>query len=110
VPTRSHLAVATKDAGATGRLSEHEHNPKYPGPVPGPMRGPYSDYAAPPIHVYPDRPKPVIRFSRTELFQLAAAILALSGAFTVLFIRSEFGSFLARHGLFLAIYLLTSLF
>jgi len=73
------------------------------------MRGPYSDYAAPPIRVYPDRPKPGIRFSRTELFQLAAAILALSGAFTVLFIRYDFGSFLARPGLFLAIYFPTSL-
>lgn len=67
------------------------------------MRGPYSDYAAPPIYVYPDRPKPGVRFSRKELGQLAAAILALSGAFTVLFIRSEPGRFLSNPGLFLAI-------
>ena len=40
------------------------------------MRGPYSEYAAPPIYVYPDRPKPGVHFSRTELGQLAVAILA----------------------------------
>jgi len=52
------------------------------------MRGPYSQYAAPPVYVYPDRPKPGIRFSRTELVQLAVAILALSGALTVLYVTS----------------------
>ena len=67
------------------------------------MRGPYSEYAAPPVYVYPDRPKPGVRFSRTELGQLAVAILALSGAFTVLFIRSELTSFLSNPSLFLAI-------
>jgi Zn-dependent protease len=60
------------------------------------MRGPYSDYAAPPIYVYPDRPKPRVRFSGTELGQLAAAILALSGAFTVLYIRSDPNSYLSN--------------
>lgn len=54
------------------------------------MRGPYSEYAAPPIYIYPDRPKPGIRFSRTEIRQLLVAILALSGAFTVLFVRYDF--------------------
>ena len=67
------------------------------------MRGPYSEYAAPPVYVYPDHPKPGVRFSRTELGQLAVAILALSGAFTVLFIRSELTSFLSNPSLFLAI-------
>jgi len=68
------------------------------------MRGPYSDYAAPPIYVYPDRPKPGVHFSRTELIQLAVAVLALSAAFTVLYVRSLLGSFLANPVLFLAIY------
>jgi Zn-dependent protease len=52
------------------------------------MRGPYSEYTAPPIYIYPDRPKPGIHFSRTELVQLAVAILALSGALTVLYVTS----------------------
>lgn len=51
------------------------------------MRGPYSDYAAPPIHIYPDTRKPGIRFSSTEIRQLVIAVLAMSGAFTVLSIR-----------------------
>ena len=68
------------------------------------MRGPYSDYAAPPIYVYPDRPKPGVHFSRTELIQLAVAVLALSAAFTVLYVRSLLGAFLANPPLFLAIY------
>src|SRR5207247_1480762 len=46
------------------------------------MRGPYSEYAAPPIYVYPDRPKPGVHFSRTELVQLGVAVFALSAAFT----------------------------
>jgi Zn-dependent protease len=68
------------------------------------MRGPYSDYAAPPIYVYPDKPKPGVHFSRTELIQLAVAVLALSAAFTVLYLRSLLSSFLANPVLFLAIY------
>src|SRR5205807_284807 len=38
------------------------------------MRGPYSDYAAPPIYVTrePTGPRPGVRFSRQELFQLGA--------------------------------------
>lgn len=48
------------------------------------MRGPRSDYAAPPIYVYPEPgPRPGVRFTRQELFQLAVAILALSAALTV---------------------------
>lgn len=54
------------------------------------MRGPYSEYAAPPIYVYPDRPKPGLRFSGIEVRQLLIAILALSGAFTVLFVRYNY--------------------
>lgn len=52
------------------------------------MRGPYSDYAAPPIYVYRDAPKG-IRFSRTELVQLTIAILALSAALTLLNVLSS---------------------
>ncbi|HEX9340934.1 MAG TPA: hypothetical protein VF992_07190 [Thermoplasmata archaeon] len=73
------------------------------------MRGPYSDYAAPPIYITPDRPKAGVRFSRTELYQLLVAILALSGAFTVLFIRYDFRGFATQPGVFLAIYFPTSL-
>src|SRR5947208_15724475 len=49
------------------------------------MRGPYSDYAAPPIHVTrePTGPRPGVRFSRQELFQLGVAILALSAALPI---------------------------
>ncbi len=49
------------------------------------MRAPYSDYSPPPIYIYPTRtgPKPGVHFSRTELFQLLVAILALSAALTV---------------------------
>ncbi len=53
------------------------------------MRGPYSEYAAPPVYIYPQQPRRGIHFSSTELRQLAIAILALSGAFTVLFIRYD---------------------
>ncbi len=49
------------------------------------MRGPGSDYAAPPIYIYPDQtgPRPGVRFSRQEIFQLAVAIVALSAALTL---------------------------
>lgn len=50
------------------------------------MFGPTSEYAAPPIYVLPDRRRPGIRFSRQELFQLAVAVLALSGALTLLYV------------------------
>ncbi len=73
------------------------------------MRGPYSDYAAPPVYIYPVPPKRGLQFSRTEVFQLTVAILALSGAFTVLFIRYSLDSFLADPILSLAIYFPTSL-
>src|SRR5207244_6277728 len=73
------------------------------------MRGPYSEYAAPPIYVYPDRPKPGVHFSRTELGQLAVAILALSAAFTILYVRSNPVRFAEDPALFLAIYFPTSL-
>src|SRR5438105_13503176 len=73
------------------------------------MRGPYSEYAAPPIYVYPDRPKPGVHFSRTELVQLAVAILALSGAFTVLYIRYSPRAFATNPAIFLAIFFPASL-
>src|SRR6267378_1996571 len=73
------------------------------------MRGPYSEYAAPPIYVYPDRPKPGVHFSRTELGQLAVAILALSGAFTVLYVRYSPRAFAANPVTFLAIFFPASL-
>jgi len=49
------------------------------------MRGPTSDYAAPPIYITrePTGPRPGVRFSRQELFQLGVAILALSAALTL---------------------------
>jgi len=49
------------------------------------MRGPYSEHAAPPIHFYRDQtgPRPGVRFSRQEIFQLGVAILALSAALTI---------------------------
>lgn len=72
------------------------------------MRGPYSKYAAPPIYVYPSGPKPGVHFSRTELIQLGVAILALSGAFTILYIRSTPG-FSSNPAFFLAIYFPASL-
>jgi Zn-dependent protease len=55
------------------------------------MRPPYSEYAAPPIYVYPVPPKRGIRFSRTELFQLGVAVLALSAAFTVAILTPIYG-------------------
>ena len=73
------------------------------------MRGPYSEYAAPPIYVHPDRPKPGVHFSRTELVQLAMAILALSGAFTVLYVRYSPRAFAANPLTFLAIFFPASL-
>lgn len=49
------------------------------------MRGPRSDYAAPPVYVYPTRtgPKPGVHFSGIELFQLFVAIMLLSLALTL---------------------------
>jgi Zn-dependent protease len=49
------------------------------------MRGPRSDYAAPPIYLSPEPsgPRPGVRFSRQEVFQLGVAILALSAALTL---------------------------
>lgn len=75
------------------------------------MRGPYSQYAAPPVYIYPDRPKPGIRFSRAELFQLVVAILALSGALTVLYVTSyvRAGFFLGSTTLTVAMLFGTSL-
>ena len=73
------------------------------------MRGPYSDYAAPPVYVYPDRPKPGVHFSRTELVQLGVAILALSAAFTILYVRSDLLLFGQNPAFFLAIYFPASL-
>src|SRR6266566_4115703 len=78
-------SVPTRTSPQPPRDPRHEDNPKYLGPVPGPMRGPYSDYAPPPIYITKDRsgPRPGVRFSRTELFQLLVAILALSAALTL---------------------------
>lgn len=67
------------------------------------MRGPYSEYAAPPVYMYPTGPKPGVHFSRTELFQLTVAILALSAAFTILYVRSDPSGFARSPGLFLAV-------
>lgn len=55
------------------------------------MRGPYSDYAAPPIYVAPAPVRRGIRFSRTELFQLGVAILGLSVAFTIVILNPLYG-------------------
>lgn len=68
------------------------------------MRGPYSEHAAPPVYVYPAGPRPGVRFSRTELVQLMVAILALSGAFTIVYIRFLPSLFAANPFLFLAFY------
>lgn len=73
------------------------------------MRGPYSDYAAPPIYIYPDRPRPAVRFSRIELFQLAVAILALSLALTILYVRSALPSFLEAPATLFGLFFATSL-
>lgn len=55
------------------------------------MRGPYSDYAAPPVYVVSQPMSRGIRFSRTELRQLAVAVLGLSAAFTVVLVSPVFG-------------------
>ena len=55
------------------------------------MRGPYSDYAAPPIYVYSQPQRRGVQFSRTELIQLAVAILGLSAAFTVVLVSPFYG-------------------
>jgi len=74
------------------------------------MRGPYSDYAAPPIYVYPASPRGGVRFSRTELIQLLVAILALSVAFTILFVRpSPMGGFVQNPADILILYFPASL-
>ena len=51
------------------------------------MRGPPSDYAAPPIYITREPRRPGVRFSKIELRQLAIAILALSAAMTLLFVN-----------------------
>jgi Zn-dependent protease len=73
------------------------------------MRGPYSEYAAPPIYVYPEPPKLGVRFSRSELVQLLIAILALSAAFTIVYIRYSPSLFARNPVLFLALYFPASL-
>ncbi len=55
------------------------------------MRPPYSEYAAPPIYVYPQPPRRGVHFSRTELTQLGVAILALSAAFTIVTLNPIYG-------------------
>jgi len=73
------------------------------------MRGPYSEYAAPPIYVYPAGPKRGVHFSRKELTQLGVAILALSAAFTIVYVRFDPQGFATSPGLFLAIFFPASL-
>jgi Zn-dependent protease len=73
------------------------------------MRGPYSEYAAPPVYISPAGPKPGVHFSRTELFQLTVAILALSASFTILYVRYQAPAFVANPTLFLAIFFPASL-
>ena len=73
------------------------------------MRGRSSDYAAPPVYLTSAAPRRGVRFSRTELFQLAVAILGLSAAFTVLFIRYSIDAFTASPLGFLLVYFPTSL-
>jgi len=60
-----------------------------------PVRPTRSDYAAPPVYVYPDRPKPGLRFSRVELVQLGIAVAALALAMTFLFVRGAAFDFFA---------------
>lgn len=55
------------------------------------MRGPYSDYAAPPIYISPMPPRRGVQFSGTELRQLAIAILGLSAAFTIVILNPIYG-------------------
>ncbi len=55
------------------------------------MRPPYSEYAAPPIYVYPQPQRGGVRFSRTELVQLGLAVLGLSAAFTVVLVNPFYG-------------------
>lgn len=55
------------------------------------MRGPSSDYAAPPIYVSPAPVRRGVQFSRTELFQLSVAILGLSAAFTIVILNPLYG-------------------
>lgn len=55
------------------------------------MRPPYSEYAAPPVYVYPAPPRRGVRSSRTELTQLTIAVLALSAAFTVVTLNPIYG-------------------
>lgn len=55
------------------------------------MRGPYSDYAAPPVYVYSTPQPRGVQFSRTELRQLGIAILGLSTAFTIAMVTPFLG-------------------
>jgi Zn-dependent protease len=73
------------------------------------MRGPPSEFAAPPIYVYPSAPKARVRFSRTELIQLFVAILALSAAFTIVYVRARPQTFAANPASFLAVFFPASL-
>lgn len=79
------------------------------------MRPTRSDYAAPPVYLYPDRPKPRLRFSRVELVQLGIAVGALSLAMTFLFVRRPALEFFAGRlqgsvfAMFFGLYLLMSL-
>jgi Zn-dependent protease len=59
--------------------------------------------------MYPAGPKPGVHFSRTELYQLTVAILALSASFTIVYIRSDPSFFAANPARFLTITFPTSL-
>lgn len=73
------------------------------------MRGPYSNYAAPPVYYYTAPSKKGLQFSRTEIAQLAVAVVALSLALTVLFIRDYYGYFAASPTTFFTIFFVASL-
>ena len=74
------------------------------------MRGPPSDYAAPPIYITREPRRPGIRFSQVELRQLAIAILALSAAMTLLFVNPfRPGSSLVAAPLTIGLFFATSL-
>ena len=55
------------------------------------VRGPYSDYAAPPVYIYATPPQRGVHFSPTEIRQLTIAVLALSAAFTVVTLNPIYG-------------------
>jgi Zn-dependent protease len=55
------------------------------------VRGPYSEYAAPPVYIYPQPQRGGVHFSSTEIRQLTIAVVALSAAFTVVTLNPIYG-------------------